>query len=67
MARPKVHDLAGRAELSAVNGAINAYYTSLDNVKDIQSEIGERIDSPRIAFLSERRCQCLDREWRHHH
>ena len=31
-----VHDLAGRAELSSVNGTINAYYRSLDNVKAIE-------------------------------
>jgi DUF4097 and DUF4098 domain-containing protein YvlB len=31
-----VRDLAGRAEISSVNGTINAYYKSLDNVRGIE-------------------------------
>ena len=31
-----VHDLAGRAELSSVNGTIDAYYRSLESVQSIE-------------------------------
>lgn len=34
--KANVHDLAGRAKVSSVNGAINAYYRSLDNVREIE-------------------------------
>ena len=32
----KIHDLAGRAHLSSVNGTIAANYRTLDNVSDIE-------------------------------
>ena len=34
--RANIHDIAGRAKVSSVNGAINAYYRSLDNVREIE-------------------------------
>jgi DUF4097 and DUF4098 domain-containing protein YvlB len=34
--KANIHDLAGRAKVSSVNGAINAYYRSLDNVRELE-------------------------------